>query len=346
MRGRSFLVIIITLITSWSSYANDINEQNTETASSSEIEYDVYYDFTPKKDLLIELFAPNKPIQVSLRTNLPQTIPHRQEILEIKFDPEPARMFDQNGNSYAEFNVSIDKKVVRIHIHVNAKVFNYDLATAMEKTQRTAIEEPNLAEFLKPERMIECDDFLIQQLAKDINGADEIEVLHNIYNFVISYLDTDLSKLKGVGAAKTARDKKGMCIDCCDLFTAICRAKGIPARVVAGYQPHFYVSPKHSWVEVYFKEYGWVPFDPSQSKETDKAILDILFYHSGKRCLLFTRIRNDTVLGYNYFYGCPNWNKDAQNRIRVVETIEFIKPMRKKHDSREDIERDKARKQS
>jgi hypothetical protein len=58
-------------------------------------------------------------------------------------------------------------------------------------------------------------------------------------------------------------------------MAVMCRANGIPARVVTGYAPGSYsiVGNKyvyrdrnaHAWVEVYFDGLGWVLFDPTQS---------------------------------------------------------------------------------
>jgi hypothetical protein len=51
------------------------------------------------------------------------------------------------------------------------------------------------------------------------------------------------------------------------------RSLGIPARLVSGYGSGDYnaitgyyevrMSHAHSWAEIYFSEYGWVPFDPT-----------------------------------------------------------------------------------
>lgn len=67
----------------------------------------------------------------------------------------------------------------------------------------------------------------------------------------------------------------------CEYFaasmTVMLRALGVPARYVNGFLPgeynqlgqHFIVraSDAHSWVEVYFPEYGWIPFDPTPPTE-------------------------------------------------------------------------------
>ena len=53
-----------------------------------------------------------------------------------------------------------------------------------------------------------------------------------------------------------------------DLMTAFCRTKGIPARVVYGFDIPFIDMERlsnfgHAWVEAYIPEYGWVTFDPT-----------------------------------------------------------------------------------
>ena len=346
MRWANILMSALLLTLPGLAYAENIDKQK-DAADSNEIEYKVCYDFKPRLKWHQTLFRV-KPFETVLTVNLPKTIPSKQEIIEIKFDPEPDRVFSQSGNDYADFAVSVGKKEVNIKIHVRANVFRYDLATAMKQGQKPSENEPNLTLFLQPERMIESNDAPIQKLAEDINGTSELEIVRSIYDFVISYLEVDVSRLKGIGAAKTAWEKKGMCIDYCDLFVALCRARQIPARVVAGYRAHFTVSPKHSWVEVYLPEYGWVPFDPSQLKTKTKDHLDSKFYNFEPQLLYFTKIRNDTVLQYNYFYIYSGLDKkETFSRIYPpVEKIEFIKPMHKTHDSLEDEKRAKTYKGS
>src|SRR5262249_46641734 len=67
------------------------------------------------------------------------------------------------------------------------------------------------------------------------------------------------------GALGALALKYGTCREYTDLFVALCRAKGIPARVCEGLvitpTPEPKV-PNHGWAEVHIKDYGWVPFDP------------------------------------------------------------------------------------
>lgn len=45
------------------------------------------------------------------------------------------------------------------------------------------------------------------------------------------------------------------------LIVALCRAAGIPARMINGYTLNPIVPTTHSWVEVWMGDDGWVPFD-------------------------------------------------------------------------------------
>ncbi|MDQ6603690.1 MAG: transglutaminase domain-containing protein [Chloroflexota bacterium] len=66
--------------------------------------------------------------------------------------------------------------------------------------------------------------------------------------------------------------KAGYCEYFATAMTVLLRAQSIPARVVTGYLPGArqadgrYLSREsqaHSWVEVYFPQYGWITFDPT-----------------------------------------------------------------------------------
>jgi transglutaminase-like putative cysteine protease len=68
----------------------------------------------------------------------------------------------------------------------------------------------------------------------------------------------------------------------CEYFaaamTVLLRSAGVPARYVTGFLPGEYndvgedfivrASDAHSWVEVYFPAYGWIPFDPTPASAT------------------------------------------------------------------------------
>jgi hypothetical protein len=73
---------------------------------------------------------------------------------------------------------------------------------------------------------------------------------------------------------------KGNCQNFSHLSSALMRAAGIPSRIVNGItlkQPYSVKTPegefsfrfgqgRHSWIEVFFPDLGWVPFDPQQTE--------------------------------------------------------------------------------
>ena len=306
-----------------------------ELDDSTEIAFVLSYEIARVKEYISgSKVASGKKFKLTV--NLPQTIEGRQEITKIAFEPLPSRTFIKNGNKYAEYDIPGPKDKTVIKIRVEAKAMRYDLATAVQEKNRESLSHAELEPFLRHERMIEKNDPAIWKISGTIEGKTEVETVKKIYKYVIRNLTIDASRSKGVGAAKTAQTKKGKCIDYCDLFVALCRAKNIPSRVVAGYKTNFHISPKHSWVEVYFKQYGWVPFDVSARKENPEELLDWRFENLPPNYLSFTNVRNDPVLHNSYFYCYPFWDENLRKVIKpIAEKIEFEKPIKKKHDSQE-----------
>jgi len=71
--------------------------------------------------------------------------------------------------------------------------------------------------------------------------------------------------------------QSGFCSYYASSMAVLLRTLGIPARVVTGYgagtyilqQGYFQVpgTSAHAWVEVYFPDFGWIPFEPTPSEE-------------------------------------------------------------------------------
>lgn len=74
--------------------------------------------------------------------------------------------------------------------------------------------------------------------------------------------------------------RAGHCEYFASAMTILLRAAGVPARYAAGFLPgeyndlgHDYIvreSDAHAWVEVYFPDYGWIPFDPTPSGDATR----------------------------------------------------------------------------
>ena len=207
------------------------------------VEFDLSYDF----------FVPGETFRINLVVVLPKTIPGRQKIMGMRYSPKPSRIFDENGNRYAEFVFVKPDKQTRVEINIKAELLRYDLLVAREKDKKDHSEGPRLKDFLKQEKHIEKDYPEIQQIAKSMEGRTEVDIVRNMYNYVIDNMEYTGRRGKDWGAVKALQQKKGDCSEYSDLFVAICRAKNIPARVVTGYITEPTLTAKHAWAEVYLK---------------------------------------------------------------------------------------------
>jgi transglutaminase-like putative cysteine protease len=239
----------------------------------------------------------NKP-HVVITTLIPKTIANKQSVLSIDFSTKPSRVFDVGDNRYAEFELDeINDDQVNINIEIRMQLFQYDLNTAMGTDVKNLATAEDLKPFLKSETYIEKSDPSIVEIARQLNGTDEIDTVHNIYKYVLQAMTYDSDKAKNelakaAGAVKALKRTKGVCVDYADLFIALCRAKGIPARYVGGVVTEDRVTTRgHAWVEVYLQSCGWTPFDPTWG-DTGAAS----FYTMRPSYIYFTNVRNDEVI--------------------------------------------------
>ncbi len=277
---------------------------------SSIVELDLSYDFS----------VPGKTHRLSFIVVLPRTMPDRQNILSTNYSPKPSRIFNENGNRYAEFVFVKPNGRVKIEISIKAELFRYDLLTARKKRERDRHEEHRLRDFLRQEKYIEKDHDQIQEIANDIEGQTEMDIVKNIYDYVIDNMEYGMPNKKNRGAVKALQSGKGDCTEYADLFVAVCRAKNIPARVATGYTAGFNSTlSKHNWAEVYLQEYGWVPFDPSMGDIKNAIIRGRAFSSMRPAYIYLSYIRNDEVLR-NYNFSLYRYWGD---RPRLRESIEF-----------------------
>ncbi len=287
-----------------------------ETLSENEIietgtaEFDLCYDFN----------VPGKTSKIKFVVVVPQTIRDKQRVM-LKYSPKPPKIFRKHGHRYAEFIFKKPKKQFTIKISVKAKLFQYDLAIAESMQKRKLNKGPNFENYLKDERYIEKDDTKIQAITKTIKGADDLEIVENIYNYVIDNMEYSGYSKEALGAAKAVVQKKGDCTEYSHLFVALCRAKNIPARAISGYIIKFNKTPKHAWAEVYLQNYGWVPFDPTLGDKKNIHIRKKRFHNLEPIYVYRTSIHNDEIVNNSNTYGYWWWG----DKVEVEYTVEFKK---------------------
>ncbi len=193
-----------------------------------------------------------------------------QKVFLDTLDPAVESLtYDSDGNWVGTVHLKAGE---RRKITVSGTVLVYAEA-------QSSYPRPN-AEALKlntrPARYWESDSPEIQEIA---NSLDSVE---SIYNYVTSNLSYDYTKTtrpqERMGA-KLALQKKSeaICMEFTDLFIALARAKGIPAREVNGFAVSLDMArPRslgndilHSWPEYWDEKRNlWVPVDPTWGKTT------------------------------------------------------------------------------
>ncbi len=120
--------------------------------------------------------------------------------------------------------------------------------------------KPEFMKYLQPERKIESNDPDIIALAKEVTRESKSawEATVAVADWVYKNIRYEIT---GAGALETLKTKQGDCGPHTFLTIALCRAVGIPARMVGGFMYAQGKFGQHYWVEVYLDKVGWIPVD-------------------------------------------------------------------------------------
>ena len=167
------------------------------------------------------------------------------------------------------------------------KSFNYDFN--VERCSEWWTDEKSLQECLAPQNDIQCDDPYVIEYAKSITeGCDtDWEKAYAIYKYVIDFAYDDVQLADDVtvyqdDALSLLRRDIAICEGLGNVFTALCRASGIPSSVCFGIggEAYDYVhdesiltteTPNHAWACVFLGG-QWYSLDPTW---------DISYYYEG-----------------------------------------------------------------
>lgn len=156
--------------------------------------------------------------------------------------------------------------------NINSKVkTNSDYGRVKSKIPFPMANIPeDIKKYTKPTINIDSNVEDIQLLASKIaSGEDDSYVaVNNMGVWVENNVEYSLGSLTSDVSQKASWvlvNKKGVCDELTSLFIAMVRSVGIPARYVSGVAYTDFNNMNdwgpHAWAEVYFPEYGWVPFD-------------------------------------------------------------------------------------
>ncbi|HJQ68373.1 MAG TPA: transglutaminase domain-containing protein [Blastocatellia bacterium] len=123
------------------------------------------------------------------------------------------------------------------------------------------IADPALAAFLKPTPEIRSDDKNVMAQAREIAGDDRDawSVTRKLADW--TYKNLKWKHVDDADAAETLATREADCFEFSQLFVAMARSLGLPARIVSGLAYDGNSFGGHAWVEVYAGR--WIELDPT-----------------------------------------------------------------------------------
>ncbi|MCL5438934.1 MAG: transglutaminase-like domain-containing protein [Patescibacteria group bacterium] len=192
-----------------------------------------------------------------------------QDVFIEDINPKPINVTeDTDGNWLAQYRLAPTQKM---NITVKGKV----KVSLYPKKQK--ITDREVALYLEERNYWQSSNPKIKQLAEKLKTPEAI------YNYVINNLKYDFSRVtqnkSRLGALNTLSDpSSAVCLEFTDLFVALSRAAGIPAREIDGYANTVNSKQRplsllkdilHAWPEYYDKNLEtWVMVDPTWGNTT------------------------------------------------------------------------------
>lgn len=217
---------------------------------------------TVEMKMQYKLSAPNKTYRAKFVLLIPETLPNRQKVISKEWILPPTKIHKRDGGTYAEWILDKPKGDIDIGCIIKMEIYPFDYSRL---NRDLGNKDDDLKKYLISEKFIETKSKVIVDLAqksapKRSKGGI---LLHSIFNSTIKNLDKYNFANEPKGALGALKLGGGDCTEYTDLFVALCRARGLPARHVHGIVASgFPDTPKHSWAEVYIPHNGWVRLDP------------------------------------------------------------------------------------
>ena len=185
----------------------------------------------------------------------------------IKFETNPGAMKKDNLLEF-EWNEE-DKK--KLSFSVNSDVETYNRLKKIKHKINFPLKNlgNEYVKYTKPTENIDLNENIIKTASDIAEGEDDLYVItHKLAEWVSKNIEYNLKYgSSNEKASWVLKNKIGTCDEFSSLFIALCRALGIPARYVSGVAysniPELEGFGNHAWAEVYFPDYGWIPFDPT-----------------------------------------------------------------------------------
>jgi|GEM_PF-1956394 len=147
--------------------------------------------------------------------------------------------------------------------NVKMKVRNYAKFNGPGKIKFPYNPPQETFDYLGESRYVVINDEIREKALEITQGSDNsFEAVSRISTWIFSNIEYDLSYSgKILPSDEVYETRRGTCDEFTNIFLAMCRAVGIPARYVAGIIYSKEGWGYHAWAEVYLDK--WVPVDPT-----------------------------------------------------------------------------------
>jgi transglutaminase-like putative cysteine protease len=211
---------------------------------------------------------------------------YRQKITELDFNfsPSPSKREDKTdhrGNKVIE--VTWNAPLTAVTTTISLKAMN---SVKLQTLHTNAPFPPTglpeqVQAYLKATEQVPVDDERIRAKARELTALakTQFDAVQKILTWVVDHMHY-VAIPQSYDAMYAFRSGKGNCQNYSHLAAGLMRAAGIPVRIVNGItlkEPYDIkiestiltlkmAQGRHSWIEVYFPDLGWVPFDPQGSE--------------------------------------------------------------------------------
>jgi len=244
---------------------------------TSQIDYQMEQEIVPSngmKKLLLSYVVP--------KTFDSPSYHQKVRNFDIQFSTNPdetERKTDVRGNEIIKVAWEHPRQSIKVLIKLS--VWNTTRLEPMETSSPFPLQGLSQKEkiYLTATKQVPSDNYQIIQETKNLTaGAEtEFDAVQRILSWIVDHMNYEL-RPKSYDAKYAYYTGKGNCQNYSHLTAAMMRSVGIPVRIVNGitlkepYQMEMkygiltmrMAQGRHSWIEVYFPDLGWVPFDPQQ----------------------------------------------------------------------------------
>lgn len=229
-------------------------------------------DFPEKRQYLVQLSADISDVDmganslITLRVPRPQPSSQQRGITVTEFVPQPIFQ-DYNKSVIHQLNASqITQEKTGFSQTFVIPVYSVETSIQADKVQKFSDTTRLLYKvYTTPDSCIPSDDEALVQLAKTIVGKESnpYKQAQLIYNYMLeNYQLLNQLQPKDIPSVSLISALQGDVYDFAIIFTALCRATGIPAIPVSGILVDNAKNVQnHWWSEIYLENFGWLPVD-------------------------------------------------------------------------------------